>query len=183
MAKNPSPPTRATAKLAAAGIEFTVHAYRHDAAVSAYGLEAAASLSVDPARIFKTLLVDVDGEACVCVVPVIGQASLKAVAVAFQAKRAQLMEVGRAEKETGYVVGGISPIAQKRTHRTVLDESALGWDQILVSAGQRGLEVQMRPGDLVDLTGAVVSRITEEERGAQIRSLQSTRITPPGQSP
>lgn len=152
--------TPAFASLSSAGVTFTAHEYEHDPRVESYGLEAAEALGVAPERVFKTLLVDVDGELCVGVVPVTTSLDLKALAAAFGAKRARMADPVRAERATGYVVGGISPLGQKRRHRTVLDVSVRDWDTVLVSAGRRGLEAELAPSDLEALTDAVVASIS-----------------------
>ena len=101
----------------------------------------------------------VDGELCVGIVPVLGSLDLKALADALGAKRAQMADAGQPQRATGYVIGGISPFGQKKTHRTVIDRSSAQWPTIFVSGGRRGLEAELRPEDLVQLTGAVVARI------------------------
>jgi Cys-tRNA(Pro)/Cys-tRNA(Cys) deacylase len=137
-----------------AGIPFTLHEYEHDPAVSSYGLEAAEKAGVDPARVFKTLVVAQDGVLSVAIVPVAAQLDLRALG-----KRAALADRAAAERATGYVQGGISPLAQRKRLPTVLDESALGHETILVSAGRRGLELELAPHDLVRLTGARVAAV------------------------
>ncbi|QGG95211.1 Cys-tRNA(Pro) deacylase [Actinomarinicola tropica] len=146
--------TPATAALVDAGVPHVVHTYAHDPAASSYGVEAADALGVDPDRIFKTLLADVGGELVVGVVPVTAQLDLKALAAAVGARRATMADPAVAERRTGYVVGGISPLGQRRSHRTVIDDSARGWDTIHVSGGRRGLEVELAPDDLARLTDA-----------------------------
>jgi Cys-tRNA(Pro)/Cys-tRNA(Cys) deacylase len=118
-------------------------------------MEAAQALGLEPAQVFKTLLADVDGDLVVAVVPVDRSLDLKALAGAVHGKRAAMAEPAAAERATGYVVGGISPLGQRRRLPTVVDASALAWDTVLVSAGRRGLDVELAPGDLVRLTGAV----------------------------
>jgi Cys-tRNA(Pro)/Cys-tRNA(Cys) deacylase len=137
-------------------VEHRVHRYEHDPRATSYGLEAAEALGVEPARIFKTLLADVDGELAVGVVPVTAQLDLKALAAALGHKRAQMADPQRAEKATGYVLGGISPLGQRRRLRTAIDASVLDWDSVHVSAGRRGLEVELAPADLVRLTAATL---------------------------
>lgn len=154
--------TPATTALSGAGVRFTVRAYDHDPAFAehgSYGEEAAAALGVDPARVFKTLLALVDSRVVVAVVPVTGQLDLKALAQAVDGKRARMADPADAERVTGYVVGGISPIGQKRRQPTVLDSSALGHRTVLVSGGRRGLDVELSPADLVAVTGASVAPI------------------------
>ena len=155
--------TPATAALIAAGIPFTEHAYAHDPGVAAFGLEAAAALglsnAVEPDRVFKTLLADVDGRLVVGVVPVSGKLDLKALAAAVGGKRAAMADPAVAERRTGYVVGGISPIGQKTAHPTVLDETVELWDTVFVSGGRRGLDLELAPADLVRATGATIAPI------------------------
>ncbi|MEU4498170.1 Cys-tRNA(Pro) deacylase [Streptomyces sp. NBC_00210] len=151
--------TPATVALTAAGTAFTVHAYDHDPASPSYGEEAAVALGVSPDRVFKTLVADVDGELTVAIVPVAGQLDLKALAAAVGAKRATMADPVAAERTTGYVRGGISPLGQRKRLRTVLDATASGHPTICVSAGRRGLEVELAPADLATLTGAVLAPI------------------------
>jgi len=151
--------TPATVALRAAGIPFTEHAYGHDPANTNFGLEAASALGLDPDRVFKTLLAEVDGSLVVGIVPVTGKLDLKRLAAAVGRKRAAMADPAVAERRTGYVVGGISPIGQKTAHRTVLDETAELWDTIYVSGGRRGLDLELAPADLVRATGAIVADI------------------------
>jgi Cys-tRNA(Pro)/Cys-tRNA(Cys) deacylase len=152
--------TPATVALARAGISFTAHAYDHDPSAPSYGLEAAEVLGLDPHQVFKTLFVAVDGRLVVGIVPVSAQLDLKAVAAAAGGKKATMADPADAERATGYVVGGISPIGQKRAHPTVLDESAMGHDTVYVSGGRRGLDLGLSPADLVAVTGATTARIS-----------------------
>jgi Cys-tRNA(Pro)/Cys-tRNA(Cys) deacylase len=146
--------TPAIAAAEKAGIAFRLHPYEHDPSAASYGLEAAEKLDVDEARVFKTLVVTVTGTLTVAVVPVAAQVDLRALG-----KRAALAEAKDAERATGYVLGGISPLGQRRPLPTILDESALAFDSIYVSAGRRGLELELAPRDLVALTGARVAAI------------------------
>nr|WSX52348.1 Cys-tRNA(Pro) deacylase [Streptomyces sp. NBC_00974] len=159
MAKKKPAGTPAIAALTAAGTAFTVHAYDHDPAHPSYGEEAAQALGVAPAQVFKTLLADVDGSLVVAVVPVSGSLDLKALAAAVGGKRAAMADPALAERTTGYVLGGISPLGQRKRLRTVLDSSASGFPTICVSAGRRGLEVELAPSDLAALTTASLSPI------------------------
>lgn len=159
MGRGSTGPTPATAALDRAGIPYTLRPYEHDPRTASYGEEAAAALGVHPARVFKTLLATLDGELVVGIVPVSGQLDLKATARAFGGRRAAMAEVGAAERATGYVAGGISPVGQRRHHRTALDTSAMEHDRILVSAGRRGLDLELAPDDLVAITGAIVDRV------------------------
>ncbi|MEV7237833.1 Cys-tRNA(Pro) deacylase [Streptomyces sp. NPDC051020] len=151
--------TPATVALTAAGTPFTTHSYEHDPASPSYGEEAAEALGVSPDRVFKTLVADVDGTLTVAVVPVAGSLDLKALAAAVGGKRAAMADPAAAERTTGYVRGGISPLGQRKRLPTVLDESAQSHETICVSAGRRGLEVELAPTDLASLTGAVFAAI------------------------
>jgi len=137
-----------------AGIAFTVHEYAHDPKTASYGLEAAEKLGLDPAQVFKTLVADVDGALTVAIVPVEAQLDLRALG-----KRAAMAEVRLAERTTGYVAGGISPLGQRKRLPTLLDESALAFDTIHISAGRRGLEIELAPADLLALTGGQTAAI------------------------
>ncbi|MFF9163013.1 Cys-tRNA(Pro) deacylase [Streptomyces longwoodensis] len=151
--------TPATVALTAAGVDFTVHAYDHDPNHPSYGGEAAEAMGVSPERVFKTLVADVDGALTVAVVPVAGQLDLKALAAAVGGKKAAMADPALAERTTGYVRGGISPLGQRKKLPTVLDASAGGHATICVSAGRRGLEVELSPADLATLTGATLAPI------------------------
>ncbi|MEP7020803.1 MAG: Cys-tRNA(Pro) deacylase [Pseudonocardiales bacterium] len=141
--------TPATALLTRAGVAFTLHPYPHDPRADGFGDEAAAALGVSPEQIFKTLIASVDGALVCAVVPVAGRLDLKALAAAVGGKRAELAEPAAAERATGYVVGGISPVGQKARLRVVLDSSARSFATVFVSAGKRGLQVELAPDDLV----------------------------------
>jgi Cys-tRNA(Pro)/Cys-tRNA(Cys) deacylase len=144
--------TPATVALVAAGIAFTAHHYSHDPANTNFGLEAASALGIDPEQVFKTLLADVDGVLVVAIVPVTGMLDLKALATAVGGKKATMALPAFAERKTGYIVGGISPIGQKNAHTTVLDETAELFDTIFVSGGRRGFDVELAPADLLAVT-------------------------------
>jgi Cys-tRNA(Pro)/Cys-tRNA(Cys) deacylase len=131
----------------------------HDPAVTDFGREAADALGVEPDRVFKTLLADVDGALVVGIVPVTGKLDLKALAAAVGGKKAVMADAALAERRTGYIVGGISPIGQKARHDTVLDETAELWDTVFVSGGRRGLDLELAPADLIRATSAVVADI------------------------
>ena len=146
--------TPAIAAATRAGVAFTVHEYRHDTRAESYGLEAVEKLGLEAARVFKTLVADVEGALTVAVVPVEAQLDLRALG-----KRARMAEAAAAERATGYVAGGISPLGQRRTLPTVVDASALDHETIHVSAGRRGVELELAPTDLVELTGARVAPI------------------------
>ncbi|QTE28678.1 Cys-tRNA(Pro) deacylase [Pengzhenrongella sicca] len=159
-AKHPGAGTPALVALDAAGVAHTVHAYAHDpASAVGYGLEAAQVLGLEPARVFKTLVTSMDGTLTVAVVPVTGQLDLKALAHAVGGKKAAMAAQADAERATGYVVGGISPLGQRQRLRTVVDASALDHPTVFVSGGRRGLDVELAPAELVRLTGAVVAPI------------------------
>lgn len=151
--------TPATRVLAEAGVPHVLRTYLHDPRSTSYGLAAASALGVEPERVFKTLLTEVDGDLVVGIVAVNTQLDLKLLAAAVGGKRATLAEVARAERATGYVAGGISPLGQRSAHPTVLDESALTHPSVLVSGGRRGLDVELAPEDLVRLTHARVAPI------------------------
>jgi Cys-tRNA(Pro)/Cys-tRNA(Cys) deacylase len=151
--------TPATVALARAGIDFRLHEYAHDPRAESYGLEAAEALGLDPDRVFKTLMATVDGRLATAVVPVSGQLDLKALARALGASRAAMAEVVVAERATGYFAGGISPVGQRRPHPTVLDSTALDHPTVFVSAGRRGLDLEIAPADLVRITEAITERV------------------------
>lgn len=138
---------------------YAVHPYEHDSSAPSFGLEAARALGVVPARVFKTLLAEVDDELVVAVVPVSGSLDLKALARAASGKRAVMAATSKAERATGYVVGGISPFGQRKKIRTIIDESVFGYSTVYVSAGRRGLDVEISPSDLVRLTSAKTATI------------------------
>jgi Cys-tRNA(Pro)/Cys-tRNA(Cys) deacylase len=151
--------TPATVALTAAGVSFSQHTYEHDASVRSFGLEAAEVLGLPPEQVFKTLLVDTGTALAVAVVPVAGQLDLKAMAAALGAKRVTMADPVAAQRSSGYVLGGISPIGQKRALPTVVDESAELFDVVYVSGGRRGLDLGLSPADLVLVTGAVLADI------------------------
>lgn len=157
--KDASGGTPATVALTRAGIAFTLRMYEHDPSAESYGLEAATALGVQPERVLKTLLVTVEQRLVVGIVPVSGQLDLKAVAAAVGGKRAAMADPKVAERTTGYVVGGISPVGQRKRLPTVLDSSAMGFDTVLVSGGRRGLDLELSPHDLVRVTAATVAPI------------------------
>jgi Cys-tRNA(Pro)/Cys-tRNA(Cys) deacylase len=145
-----------------AGIRVTVHQYDHDPAAEAFGLEAAAALGVPVERVFKTLIAQIDGKRhAVAIIPVAARLSLKAIAAATGGKRAEMAQPADAERITGYVVGGISPLGQRKALPSVLDESALAHPTIFVSGGRRGLDIEIAPADLVRLTRGVTAALTQ----------------------
>ncbi|MEV7007658.1 Cys-tRNA(Pro) deacylase [Streptosporangium sp. NPDC051022] len=151
--------TPATVALSQAKVDFTLHPYEHDAGAQAYGEEAADALGVPYERIFKTLVAEVDGDLAVAVVPVAGKLDLKAFAAALKGKRAVMAETAKVERVTGYVVGGISPLGQRKRLPTVVDASALEFGTIYFSAGRRGLQIETAPAELVRLTQATTAPI------------------------
>jgi Cys-tRNA(Pro)/Cys-tRNA(Cys) deacylase len=155
--------TPATRLLAQRGVVHELLPYDHDPAAPSYGREAAEKLGIDPARVFKTLVVALEPGLAVAVVPVDGSLDLKACAAALGVKRAAMAEPQQVERTTGYVLGGVSPLGQKRALPTVLDRSALDHATICVSAGRRGLDVALAPDDLVALTTAVVAAIARRD--------------------
>jgi len=152
-------PTPAITALVRAGVEHRVHAYDHDPAIDAYGDEAVAAMGVEPGRVFKTLIASTGTALVVAVVPVPTMLDLKALATAIGAKRIEMADPAAAERSTGYLVGAISPLGQKRRLTTILDESALAFETIFCSAGRRGLEVELAPRALIDVTGGAAARI------------------------
>lgn len=162
MARRPAAAgTPATAALTAAGIPFSVHPYEHDPAAPSFGLEAAEALGVDAERVFKTLLAETELGLVVGVVPVTGMLDLKALASAAGAKRAGMADPAAAERRTGYVVGGISPIGQRQRHLTVVDETAQLYETVFVSGGRRGLDIELAPADLLTATRAVYAALAK----------------------
>lgn len=159
----PATGTPATVALAAAGIPFDEHSYHHEASGSSYGLEAAAALDIEADRVFKTLLAETDAGIVVGVVPVTGMLDLKALAAAVGAKRAAMADPTVAERRTGYVVGGISPIGQKTVHPTVVDETAQLFDTVFVSGGKRGFDVELSPQNLIRITGGAFAPIARHD--------------------
>ncbi|HEX3310694.1 MAG TPA: Cys-tRNA(Pro) deacylase [Streptosporangiaceae bacterium] len=151
--------TPATALLARARVAFELHPYAHDPRSGSYGAEAAAALGVPTGRLFKTLVVSVDGRLAVGVVPVAGSLDLKAIAAALGGKKAAMAEPAAAERATGYVTGGISPLGHRSRLPVVVDASAQDWDTVYVSAGRRGLQVSLAPDDLVRVANATVAPI------------------------
>lgn len=151
--------TPATALLTKRGVRFVLHPYDHDPRAEAYGDEAAAVLGVDQYRIFKTLVASVDAKLVCAVVPVAGRLDLKALAATVGGKRAAMADPAAAARATGYVIGGISPIGQRSRLPVVVDESASAFETVFVSAGRRGLQVELAPADLVGVVGATLAPI------------------------
>jgi Cys-tRNA(Pro)/Cys-tRNA(Cys) deacylase len=159
MAKKAAVGTPATVTLTRAGVPFTVHSFDLAPSSASYGLAAAEALGVPPERVFKTLLAEVDGELVVAVVPVSGQLDLKALAAAAGGKRATMAEPSLAERATGYVVGGISPLGQRTRLASFVDASAVEHPTIYVSAGRRGADIELAPQDLIALLGATTATL------------------------
>jgi Cys-tRNA(Pro)/Cys-tRNA(Cys) deacylase len=141
--------------------DFKIHKYEHDPACTNFGDEAVEKLELEPNQVYKTLLVElVPKELVVCVLPVLNTLSLKDVADIFGVKKAQMAQKDEAQKTTGYLLGGISPLGQKRVLRTVLDESIKEFETIFVSGGKRGLDIEVYPKDLKEILKAKVGKIT-----------------------
>jgi Cys-tRNA(Pro)/Cys-tRNA(Cys) deacylase len=151
--------TPALVALTRAGIPHTVHDFGHDSTDRNYGKAAAAALGVEEQQVFKTLVVVADGHHAVGIVPVAGQLSLKGIAAALQAKKAEMCDPAVAQRITGYVVGGISPFGQRKLLPTVLDDSAAAYETIFVSGGRRGLDVEVAPDDLLAVLDATLAPI------------------------
>ncbi|KUG54379.1 aminoacyl-tRNA deacylase [Serinicoccus chungangensis] len=162
--KRPGGGTPATLALDRSGVAYAVRAYEHDPAAGSYGLEAAQALGVEPERVLKTLLVEGEAGLGVGIVPVVAQLDLKAMATELGMKRVSMADPRVAERTTGYVVGGISPLGQRKRLPTVLDASALRYAAVLVSGGKRGLDLELSPADLVAATDARVADIARAHR-------------------
>ncbi|MEP6560623.1 MAG: Cys-tRNA(Pro) deacylase [Nakamurella sp.] len=155
----PAPATPAIAALLRGQVRHTVHPYHHDPNTTAFGDEVVQTLGLDPDQVFKTLVASVDGNLVVGVVPVSGQLDLKALAAAVGGKKAHMAKVVDAERSSGYVAGGISPLGQRKPLPTVVDATAEIFDTIMVSAGKRGLQVELAPADLIRMCDATVADI------------------------
>lgn len=154
--------TPAIAKAKKAKITFHVHEYEHDSSAPSYGLEAAEKMEADPDQVFKTLVVSDGGKGLVVtVVPVARQLDLKLLAKAVGVKKMAMADVKVVERTTGYVVGGVSPLGQKKRLKTVIDASARELKTMFVSAGRRGLEIELAPADLAELTGATFASVAK----------------------
>lgn len=162
MAKRGQGATPATVALTKMGVPFTPRSYVHDPSERDFGAEAARALGVDERRVFKTLLAEIDGALVVAVVPVAGKLDLKALAGAVGGKRAQMADPRIAERKTGYVVGGISPVGQRTRLPTVIDASAREFETVLISGGRRGFDLEIAPDDL---RRAVAAEYAEIGRG------------------
>ena len=155
----PAAPTPAIAALIRAKVAHTLHPYHHDPGTTAFGDEVVNALGWDPARVFKTLVASVDGGLVVGIVPVAAHLDMKALAAAVGGKKAQLATVADAERSSGYVAGGISPLGQRKPLPTVVDSSATGFPTVMVSAGRRGLQVELAPADLITVCRGKVAGI------------------------
>ena len=151
--------TPATRALTDAGVVFTVHNYDYDPDAESIGLQAAAALAEDPARVLKTLMALVDGKPVCVIVPSDQEVSMKKLAASVSGKSAQMMKPPEAERVTGYKVGGISPFGQRKQVRTVIEQSALAHELVYLNGGQRGLQVRMKPTDVRDIVKAVVADV------------------------
>jgi Cys-tRNA(Pro)/Cys-tRNA(Cys) deacylase len=145
-----------------AGVPFTVHEYDHDPSAPSFGMEAAEKLGIPPERVFKTLVVRLDGrELAVGVIPVDSMLSMKAIAKAAGAKKAEMASQADVERSTGYVLGGVSPLGQKKRLRTFIDVSAEVFETVFVSAGKRGLDMEIAPGDLRAVCGGTFAPLQD----------------------
>lgn len=151
--------TPALAFLRRQKVDHDVHVYELTVDADSYGEAVAVELGVEPARLFKTLIAEVDAEPVVAIVPVSGRLSLKALAKAAQGKRATMADPADAERWTGYVTGGISPFGQKRRMPVFIDETATAFETVFASGGQRGVQVEVRPSDLIALLDAALARL------------------------
>lgn len=152
--------TRATETLARLGVTFTLHAYDYDPDADSIGLQAAEALGVAPKRMLKTLMAEVDGKPVCAVVPSDCEVSMKKLASAFGGKTAKMMRPADAERLTGYHVGGISPFGQKKRVPVAIEQAALAEESVFVNGGQRGLQIELAPGDAVKSLGAIVRALT-----------------------
>ena len=151
--------TPATTMLDRAKISYRTHSYAHDSRADSYGAEAASQLGLDPRQIFKTLIAAVDSSLVCAVVPVAARLDLKALAAAVGGRKAELAEPAKAQRATGYVLGGISPLGHRSRLPVVVDSSASSFERIYVSAGKRGLQLELAPADLIAVAGATTAAI------------------------
>jgi Cys-tRNA(Pro)/Cys-tRNA(Cys) deacylase len=152
--------TRATAALVKLGVRFALHTYDYDPDAGRIGLQAAEALGIEPHRVLKTLMAEVDGKPVCVVVPSDREVSMKKLAAAFGGKTANMMRPADAERLTGYHVGGISPFAQKKRVPTAIDATALGQSRVYLNGGQRGLQIELDPKDAVSALDAIVHALT-----------------------
>jgi Cys-tRNA(Pro)/Cys-tRNA(Cys) deacylase len=152
--------TRATQALEKSGVRFTLHSYDYDPDADSIGLQAATALGVEPQRMLKTLMAEVDGRPVCAVVPSDSEVSMKKLAHAFEGKAAKMMRPADAERLTGYHVGGISPFGQKKRVPVAIEAAALGHAAVFLNAGQRGLQIELAPGDAVEVLGAIARPLT-----------------------
>src|SRR6266571_4376632 len=152
-----TPATKALEKL---GVKFALHSYVYDSNAQSIGLQAAEALGVEPFRMLKTLMAEVDGKPVCVVVPSDGEVGMKKLAIAFGGKAAKMMRPADAERLTGYHVGGISPFGQKKRVPVTIEETALGETSVFVNGGQRGLQIELDPNDAVAAAGAIVQGLT-----------------------
>lgn len=152
--------TRATQALATLGVKFALHSYDYDPDVESIGLQAAAALGIDPRRMLKTLLAEVDGRPVCVVVPSDREVSMKKLAAAFRGKAANMMRPADAERLTGYHVGGISPFAQKKRVPVAIEQAALAEASVYLNGGQRGLQIEIDPNDAVRALDATIAALT-----------------------
>jgi len=152
--------TRATQALEKLGVKFTVRTYEYDPDAESIGLQAAEALGVEPRRVLKTLMAEVDGKPVCVVVPSDSEVSMKKLAAAFGGKAAKMMRPADAERLTGYHVGGISPFGQKKPVPVAIEAAALGHSSVFINGGQRGLQVELDPNDAVKAAGAVTQALT-----------------------
>src|SRR6202158_381528 len=152
--------TRATLALTRLGVKFALHAYDYDSSADRIGLQAAQALGIEPRRVLKTLMAEVDGKPVCVVVPSDREVSMKKLAAAFRGKPANMMRPADAERLTGYHVGGISPFAQKKKVPVAIDQAALAQTSVYLNGGQRGLQVEIDPNDAVRALDAIVQALT-----------------------
>jgi len=152
--------TRATQALASLGVKFRLHPYDYDSAAGRIGLQAAEALGIEPPRMLKTLMAEVDGKPVCVVAPSDRDVSMKKLAAAFGGKAAQMMRPADAERLTGYHVGGISPFGQKKRVPVAIEQSVLSHASVFINGGQRGLQIEVDPGDAVRATGAITRTLT-----------------------
>ena len=152
--------TRATLALEKLGVKFTLHSYEYDPDADSIGLQAAEALGIEPRRMLKTLMAEVDGKPVCVVIPSDREVSMKKLAASFGGKTAKMMRPADAERLTGYHVGGISPLAQKKRVPVVIDQAALGETSVYLNGGQRGLQIEVSPDDAVRAIGATTHALT-----------------------